>query len=221
MSKDSDLFGVVVLGNMNPRIHHPKWYQIVDLLSEEEAELAIRSQQVICTPAFAQFSIADLNIKCLQDRWEIQTTSVEKSRQIREFTARIFDEILPHTPVSTVALNFDHTRSVQRGSATQFVAAMLRDSAGKIGITGIVGGEFALGRHLESPKRFAGKSTVLIRAADDDESITVNCNYTYVVQSSGDSSHFFFADLFRDYGPINQADAKSSLAGVLSAIDAP
>jgi hypothetical protein len=43
MLKDSDMYSVVILGSMNPRIHHPKWYQLAGIFTEADVESAIKT----------------------------------------------------------------------------------------------------------------------------------------------------------------------------------
>ena len=76
MAEPAELYSIVIVGSMNPRIHHPAWYEAVKILSAEEASAA---SLVACTPMASQFQLPGLNIICLQDRWEIQTQDPQES----------------------------------------------------------------------------------------------------------------------------------------------
>jgi hypothetical protein len=218
MSKDCDSFSVVLLGSMNPRIHHPKWYQSVGIFSQPEVDDAIQNQPVICTPAFSQFVVGDLVIKCLTDRWDIQTANRQKIDAIREIAERLFDDLLFHTPVNVVALNFDYVREGLRDNATEFISGMLNGASAKLGILPASAGELILRRPLASGTQMDGIATIAIKTTGDPQTIAVNCNYNYVMRQL--EGHFRLADFLPEYARRDRNDAESSLACVLNALNA-
>jgi hypothetical protein len=108
MAEPAELFGIVVVGNMNPRIHHPAWYEAVGILSSEESFFD-KDRPLTCTPMFSQFQLADFAVSCSEVRWEIQTQDPKKLERILDFTGRAFD-VLKHTPITAFGLNFHFVR---------------------------------------------------------------------------------------------------------------
>jgi hypothetical protein len=106
MPETSDLCAIVVVGTMDPRIHHPSWYEIEKVLTAEEAKEALTSGELVCAPILARFRTARFTIVCQQDRWEIQTTAPEALERLLEIAVRLFDGVLPSTPVAAFGLNF-------------------------------------------------------------------------------------------------------------------
>jgi len=218
MAKDSDQYSVVLLGHMNPRIHHPIWYAQVELFSREEVDVAVQTQPIVCTPAFSQFGVDDLLIKCLQDRWDITTANPAKIDRIREIAERIFDKLLPHTPVTVIALNYDFTRQTSRGNATRFVAEIVNGAAARIGLPSADGGELFLKRALETIPELQGIATVAIKSTDDADLVGLFCNYQYTAKFRGP---YEMANFLPGYARRDRADAEACLVRLLSAIESP
>jgi len=216
MSKDSDLFSVVMLGSMNPRIHHPKWYQSVGIFSDEEVEYSIGTQPVFCTPAFSQFVVGDLVIKCLPERWDIQTTKPENIDKIREIGQRLFDVLLCHTPVKVVALNFDYVREKTRGNTRDFLAGILSDAAAKLGMGAADGGDLILKRSLESIPEVQRTATIALRSTDSPETFSLACNYNYLVKFDG---LYEIGGFLPEYAREDRADAEGALGRIVTALD--
>lgn len=105
--KISTQHSIVVVGGMNPAIHHPSWYRYNGLISpdEELTALANEADPMFLLPNMAQFSIAFFTVQCQQNRWEIKTTIDDQFDRIGTFAARLFDVLLPHTPVARFGIN--------------------------------------------------------------------------------------------------------------------
>jgi hypothetical protein len=101
------LYSIVVLGEMNPRLHHPFWYKAIKLVTEAELEAAMRSQTV-CTPQFARFQIPELTIGCYLDRWEVSCANPAERPRMLQIASEVFVR-LHETPVSLFAFNNDFT----------------------------------------------------------------------------------------------------------------
>jgi hypothetical protein len=106
MATPAELYSIVIVGNMNPRIHHPAWYEAVRILSPEEARAALL---LACTPMFSQFQLPGSTILCMQERWEVQTQDAEKLERMLDIAGRTFDT-LKHTPIAAFGLNFHFVR---------------------------------------------------------------------------------------------------------------
>jgi hypothetical protein len=216
MSKDSDSFSFVVLGAMNPRIHHPTWYQLTEIFTAPETDAAIESQAVVCTPAFSQFKVAGLTIKCLLERWDITTSNSEEIDRIREIGERVFDKHLQYTPLSVLALNFDYVRQFPGRKVRDFVAGIVSGVAARMVMPTADGGEVIFKRKLDTIPEIQGLSTIAIRSTDDADCISLCCNYQYTLGFDG---QFDMAGFLPDCASKAQADAESSLNRLFSVIE--
>src|ERR1700723_932205 len=86
-----DQYSIVVVGNMNPAIHHPGWYKAIGAMSDEEVELALAPlpgpsaptsgaerqgqtvfrqlsgpMRTVVTPALAQFTAGSIRVTCIE-----------------------------------------------------------------------------------------------------------------------------------------------------------
>ncbi|MEW6741708.1 MAG: hypothetical protein AB1486_03025 [Planctomycetota bacterium] len=103
-------YSIVVLGAMNPAIHHPKWYQAVGMLTDDEAGQAVRSGGLVVIPHVAQFQTAGMLIQCTTDRWQVNTAEAQHRRRMLDLAVNTFDR-LAETPISAYGFNaqFDVT----------------------------------------------------------------------------------------------------------------
>src|SRR5579863_4907543 len=111
-SSPIDLISIVVAGNMNPAIHHPAWYKVVNALSDDELGStvltggkeskpqfplvpgAVMGQAIngpICTPALSQFTAGAIRIVCIEPSWTISTYKDALLGRIREVATSVFD----------------------------------------------------------------------------------------------------------------------------------
>lgn len=96
-------YSIVVVGRMNPSIHHPLWYEIIGGLSEAEVACATG---VVLTPEFSRFETSGLEIVCLAGRWQVKTSKDELASRVVEVAKSVFDR-LADTPIDLFALNYD------------------------------------------------------------------------------------------------------------------
>jgi hypothetical protein len=99
---DLKLFSVVVIGAMNPAIHHPLWYIGNDLLPEDT-----EFQNTVVLPDQAYFTSEPFSLQCQVQRWELKATPAnqETQRKCSEIAKRAFT-ILAETPVNGFGINF-------------------------------------------------------------------------------------------------------------------
>lgn len=97
-------YSIVVVGAMNPAIHHPTWYEAVGLLNSEEAKQATSSGETVTVPHLSQYQIDKFQIQCTLDKWHIITKNVEEIERIVEIASGTFER-LNETPVSSYGLN--------------------------------------------------------------------------------------------------------------------
>lgn len=94
---------IVVLGHMNPAIHHPKWYEWVGLIPKEEAEEALRKNP-ITTRLTSQFTSSKRTVTCQEGRWEVWSDGDGSGERCLELAAKVFER-LNDTPVTAVGFN--------------------------------------------------------------------------------------------------------------------
>jgi len=117
-------YSVVVLGAMNPAIHHPQWYEAVGMLSAAEAQEAMRGGALAVAPQLAQFQFAGFQIQCLPGRWQIEAAGSQQRNRVIDLAALTFQR-LGETPINAYGLNarFDVSTGAKNafgGLTTQF-----------------------------------------------------------------------------------------------------
>jgi hypothetical protein len=108
MPELTETAGIVVLGSMNPAIHHPAWYKWEGILTPEEYDDA-QKRDLVCSQPFSQFLGFGVSVTCSSDRWQILTSDPSKFGRILEIACRTF-EILTHTPVGAFGINLQFQR---------------------------------------------------------------------------------------------------------------
>lgn len=105
-----DSASLVIVGAMNPPIHHPSWYKNAGLISPDVEAIAI--QQAVVTPQIAQFKTSDFKLTCVPDRWIIEATNLESIEWVVLLGIRAFDDKLHETPINALGLNLAFHRKV-------------------------------------------------------------------------------------------------------------
>jgi hypothetical protein len=213
---DHDLITIVVLGAMNPRIHHPYWYHLVGIITKEQADEALSSPGTFGISGTAQVQIPSLSltIVCHEQSWEIRTDKSENLELLKKTTWKVFDELLMHTPVVALRTNFSFTRSTRCPDVSQFLA----DRAVSMGI-GLAGGSAS--DALVILRRTFGdhKTIVAVQGSPaGKESVNVSSDYEYPVDAKGVG---FFSLREKVAEKIERAlmDAEEQTALVLRAIN--
>jgi hypothetical protein len=142
---------IVILGMMNPAIHHPSWYQSVKLIDEQERDSAVAGQIVIMQQV-SQFSTSDFSIICVPDRWEIQSRKFASMDRILALASRVF-EILDHTPVGAFGYNFHFHRETLSRSVGNLLGRAIKELP--LGLRGVgdAEGQVILTSSAENQKR--------------------------------------------------------------------
>jgi len=109
---DETYYSIVIVGSMNPAIHHFGWYQLQEILSPQEAEAASKDTSVICSAQISQFSFGSISISCDTSRWQIQTKDERALSRAVAVAEKTF-QILYHTPVSLFGFNFNYHRATR------------------------------------------------------------------------------------------------------------
>jgi hypothetical protein len=93
-------YSIVLLGNFNPTIFSPAWFEKYELITEEEATNA---EVTVIHPDVASFSAAGLTIQVETNRFV--ATGTISSIQLKDFVLKTFRDYLSHTPVRSMGIN--------------------------------------------------------------------------------------------------------------------
>ncbi len=210
---EEDNFSIVVVGAMNPRIHHPAWYQLVKLIDEPTAAAALTEGQFACLQPFATFRTSHFAIACQDSMWTIQTHNAAHLERIRDIAAEVFDTRLRETPISAFGLNFDYHRRTRLADVGQCLAervALLR-----IGLET----ERYLSAHTTA--RYGDQRRLVTVRVEPSvrgpNMIFVGNNFQYRIE--GEPKHFALKPLFDESFPICQREASDRCVRILAAVD--
>lgn len=176
-------FSIVILGAMNPRIHHPLWYQQHNLISDAEtAEATSEKNELIVLPQLAQFTASGINIICQQARWDIRTNLMSLRARIMEMAARIFDELLPETPVNLYAFNNDFHLKTKVPQVKQAISGRLASAGFQLSLPRIEAASLILSH--EGPDK--GQVNIRIEGSNRSPSeVFVGTNANHPVTTAG------------------------------------
>lgn len=96
-----DEVAVVVRGDFNPAIFTPAWFALHGLLPESAADSA---KLEIAHPQVTEFSTDWLHLHVTTDRFSADTAQAPHVR-VRDIVARVFGELLDHTPLRVIGIN--------------------------------------------------------------------------------------------------------------------
>ena len=210
MSAEQDFFSIVVLGAMNPRIHHPTWYRLVGLISEQEEQQALESGLLV-TPPVAQFQCPGFVVLCQEERWEVQTNRSELFVRLRDLTSRVFDELLNHTPLNRYGFNFDYVRSTEAPDVAKLLAQAIVSLPLGLRAGNAAAGEIVL-------RRYEDDHTIAVTLRPfESTAVKVASNFDYT--TPGTKGFFNLRDRIESRHPIDHAEAVEQTAEIVSAIN--
>lgn len=200
MARGEDLYNIVVLGAMNPSIHHASWYRLVELCSPEEADAAAVRPNSFASRAVSQVDFGDYIVTCHEQRWEIATKNENRIDRILDLAGRIFDEVLLHTPVAAMGFNFIYFREEADAKLAVSLATRI-GSALDIDSDGASSGTLAIRRH--SGGRLC---QVTLEIPEGSDTVQVRNNFEYRLDRP--SFEFFkLADTIAERHPKDRAEA--------------
>jgi hypothetical protein len=116
-------FSIVITGYMDPRLHHPTWYRIIEAINESEQKEAL-SQNIVIVPTLSQFNVPEFKVVCTTTTWEISTTEAQHRPRILQ-TAKLVFKKLYETPASYYGMNTDLERETARQNINHDLADMM------------------------------------------------------------------------------------------------
>jgi hypothetical protein len=207
------LTSVVVLGAMNPLIHHPAWYQLHGLLTEQEAKEALANPQTLCTQPAAQLLLSSLMISCQLERWEVQTGDSESEERLVPLATRVFDELLDQTPVNTFGFNFNFERKTRLTDVGGFLARKLKSLA----VVKDVGTSASFVWHQDSRERQASTTVMVSRRSPD--SIVISNNFTHPIRGPEKLERFDLGPLVVGSFEVDRTEARGRMEQVLAVVE--
>ena len=115
---------IVLLGNFNPVIFHPEWFDRFKILPSHETqwaegekpkitEVPFKDKKIVIQevpaimvrPDLAELQFPSITLRVNPTRFQCQTLEREKFNLVREVTTKIFT-LLSHTPIEALGINF-------------------------------------------------------------------------------------------------------------------
>ncbi|XUJ34097.1 hypothetical protein ACQ5SK_43565 [Bradyrhizobium japonicum] len=93
-------YSVVLLGNFNPVIFTPNWFEKWGLLTEDEAANAEVS---VIHPDITRFAAGGLTVQVELNRFSASGT--QSAIKIKDFVLKTFRDYLSHTPIRSIGIN--------------------------------------------------------------------------------------------------------------------
>lgn len=187
-------FSIVVVGAMNPSIHHPFWYEILKALSQAEARDAVGGGDLLVSPMVAQFSWSGWTMVCLPERWEMRTQDPESFGRVLELAILVFER-LNDTPVKSFGINID--RVERKGeSATRALARAL--SSAHLGVSADASdGSFSTSTTVEKERTLVRRTVTVSTSAKEPSVLRIANNFHHDVTLS-EEGMFDLTPLLRD-----------------------
>lgn len=186
---DAFEFSIVVVGVMNPAIHHPYWYESREILGEDDVKAALE-KAVVCTPDFSEFETDKMHITCRRDRWICLTTLNEHEEHVVAISQAVF-KVLFDTPIDAWGINTDqHTKTSSEAVGNE-LAALISKSA-----RALTNLEKANAQFEYSYEDGAVVHNVKVRhSLKSDQHVSVYLNTHHAVPSPKKGTHFDLSDL--------------------------
>lgn len=199
----TDDVSVVLLGNFNPVIFKPEWFEKFEILSEEDVN---KCEVKVIHPEITEFQNDWLKLQVTPNRFYAKSTEHPFIR-VHDFVVNTFKNYLSHTPVSTLGIN----RGVHFSAGT----VDARDRVGKILAPREPWGEW--GKLIDEGKEEKHGGMILLRMqiqkTDDREKGLINIT----VQPSTKIFAGIFADINDQYELADKDESLGSdrIIGIL------
>jgi hypothetical protein len=182
-SPTSELYSIVVIGNMNPHVHVPAWYLHKKLIDDSEYDEATNPKKepgpnlVISFPP--HFKTGQIEVICFQNRWDIKTSLKSNVDRILDIAAKVFDDLLPETQIAAFGINTDVSLGTDDGTAGKIIAKALHRPPLDVGLDKADDGEFRI-----SEQRQSHKFNLIVRPNDKNNEIIISTNAHYLIGAS-------------------------------------
>jgi hypothetical protein len=203
---EADAFSIVVIGAMNSAIHHPYWYRDRGLIDDEEMKTALSHEETVFVPEIAQFNTGQIFINCQARRWEVKTSNRGFVKRIVDIAGKVFDEILPHTPIVACGFNFIFPRSLN-GDARRAIANTLKRCPIDFGMP-IESAEIKLQYNRDEN---CLDSTLIAPLPNSVVRLATNINFGFEKQSGEPGTLFSLKDTLSKFGvTLSEVEARAN-----------
>src|SRR5713101_3086957 len=96
---------IVVIGHMNPALHHPHWYKEIGAISEHRYNEALETENLICTRPLSNFKAGPLTVTCELEKWQAIAEDETSSDELVNAASKVFIALY-HTPITAFGFNF-------------------------------------------------------------------------------------------------------------------
>lgn len=207
-------YSIVIIGSMNPMLHHPSFYRRVGIITAAE-ETASLEGNLTCTRQVTQLDIKGVRVMCLPDRYQVATPDAARSDQVVDVASRAMDA-LPHTPVAVFGINIDRVRHTALPSVPARFAELARTLP-----LGFRGGadassafKYVSNAEVQDARR---RVTVVLNPVDDDpHALQVKCNFNYEMHPTTDM--FDLGAMIRERFPLDFAESAAAVESTLTAL---
>jgi hypothetical protein len=191
----TELYSIVIVGQMNPPIHHPAWYRLVGLIDDAELKESIpeptQEKPVAPMSIVPSVRLKAFEVTCFQNRWDIKTTSRDNLERIRSITEKLFDVILPHTPVGAFGINFEYGIDTGGRSPGGIIASFLSRPPLDLGLAHPDSGELRI-----TENRPSHTFNVFVKPSEKNEDLIIGTNAHYPIPSDTTHSSFSVKEKF-------------------------
>lgn len=207
-----EFYSIVVVGKMNPAIHHPTWYKYLGLLDEQECNSALAATIVVVSPV-SQFTAPPFQVVCQPERWEIQTTQSKYMERILVTASKVF-EVLTHTPVSAYGFNFHFHKEARTANVGQALGSAVSGLP-----LGLVLSEDEAGEMSVISTNKDGHTTITVaQSALGPNRVLVRFNAHYNIALALNPVHFELTPLLREHFFPDHARAEQYAQSVVSGL---
>jgi hypothetical protein len=210
MAQSLDQFSIVIIGAMNPSIHHPSWYRLVGILAPPEAETAAKA--AVCTPFGSQFQVGDLLVKCEPGRWLIQTGNPAALDRMVAIAAATFDH-LPETPVGAYGLNFLFVRGTKLADIGKALAKAVNSLALGLWLEAAATVTFSV--RIPTEGRMVQQDVAAVGGQPSHVSVSHNMHYT-IQEGEG---RFDLGGRLRELFPKEHGEAQQRTENIVTALN--
>jgi hypothetical protein len=203
---------IVVTGTMNPAIHHPSWYQSIQLLDQAAFDAAVAAPMVM-VPQFSQFSTPDFSIICLPDRWEIQTGKFSNAATILAAASKVF-KVLDQTPVGAYGFNFQFHKESSVENVGKSLSLAVERLPLKLNLSGEVTGQFIVVSNDTGSKKTISVSNSPL----GPRLVFVGVNFHYTIDPTKYPSHFDLAPMLNSRFSVDEAEAQGFAKSVVNGL---
>ncbi len=203
---------LVIAGQMNPAIHHPAWYRYNSLLDDDELQ---KASNVIVVPPLSRFQTSTFHLLCGQDRWQISAVRTDRPSFDRmvDIGVKVFDDLLPHTPVSAFGFNFEDTRELKDLDVQRILVDYASELIVGWGQEGETGAEFVFTR--TTPNR---RFTIRMKPGDSPHHLQLKANVHHEIRLGGEYQRFDLAGLLKPAASTDRLAVEKMFDSLVEAV---